>query len=110
MESNGRPQASEILRQIESLRTSKDEIERQISDLEAQLQQLNCDENNCRKTEEDAVNSNGSSSCLILPSENGSFDSGHGLASDMIYRYSRQLLLPAFGVQGKLWEGGEKRR
>ncbi|XP_027084687.1 adenylyltransferase and sulfurtransferase MOCS3-like [Coffea arabica] len=101
MESNGRPQASEILRQIESLRTSKDEIERQISDLEAQLQQLNCDENNCRKTEEDAVNSNGSSSCLILPSENGSFDSGHGLASDMIYRYSRQLLLPAFGVQAQ---------
>lgn len=101
MESNGRPQASEILRQIESLRSSKDEIERQISALEAQLQELNCDDNNCRKAKEDEVNSNDSNSCLSLPFENGSFECGHGLASDMIYRYSRQLLLPSFGVQGQ---------
>lgn len=97
MESNGGAHASEIRRQINILKASKDEIERQISALETQLQQLNYNENNNHRKETEEVNSNYSSSM-----ENGSFDFGHGLASDMIYRYSRQLLLPSFGVQGKL--------
>lgn len=32
-----------------------------------------------------------------------SFDMEHGLTADMVRRYSRQVLLPSFGVRGTLW-------
>ncbi|KAL3500149.1 hypothetical protein ACH5RR_039242 [Cinchona calisaya] len=99
MESDGGSDAYEIRQKIETLKASKNDIERQISALDAQLQRINNNENNHIKTKE-KVNSNDSSSSLTLEN-NGSFDFGHGLASDMIYRYSRQLLLPSFGVQGQ---------
>ncbi|PON91906.1 Ubiquitin-activating enzyme E [Trema orientale] len=89
MESNG-GDASQILRQIETLKATRSDIDRRISALEAQLREINPSHGN------DAV-LNGS-----CPPISG-FDSGfgHGLSPDNIYRYSRHLLLPSFGVQGQ---------
>jgi adenylyltransferase/sulfurtransferase len=72
-------EASGILREIEDLKASRSVIDEKISVLEAQLQQIQ-------------------SQSSSLSSSNGF---GHGLSSDMIYRYSRHLLLPSFGVQGQ---------
>ncbi|GAB2277759.1 Adenylyltransferase and sulfurtransferase MOCS3 [Dionaea muscipula] len=77
MESNG-ADSSQILSEIESLRSKRKEIDDRISSLKAQLR---------RSTITAAANSNGSST--------------HNLPSDAIYRYSRHLLLPSFGVQGQ---------
>ncbi|KAK9269565.1 hypothetical protein L1049_001341 [Liquidambar formosana] len=81
--------AARILREIESLKDTKTDIERKISALEAQLREI---------YSKDDTFSNGS-----LPSISSNSDSGlaHGLSPDMIYRYSRHLLLPSFGVQGQ---------
>ncbi|KAK3011490.1 hypothetical protein RJ639_012495 [Escallonia herrerae] len=87
MESNG-TDSSAIVREIESLKSSKTEIDRRISELEAQLRQIR---------QNDAASSNGS--CAPIPKRNSSF--GHGLPPDMIYRFSRHLLLPSFGVEGQ---------
>lgn len=76
MGSNG-SEASRIVREIESLKASKREIEHQISALEAELGQIH------------------------LQDEPNSISNGHGLSPDMIYRYSRHLLLPSFAVQGQ---------
>lgn len=75
MEFNGGA-STELLRELQSLKESKRDIESRISIIEAQLQQIQ--------------NS----------SSNGESDFGHDLSPYMIYRYSRQLLLPSFGVQG----------
>ncbi|KAK4355224.1 hypothetical protein RND71_024195 [Anisodus tanguticus] len=75
MESNS-IEATRIRQEIDSLKANKRNIEQQISTLEAQLHQL-----------EGEVNSN--ALCI------------NGLSPDMIYRYSRHLLLPSFGVQGQ---------
>ncbi|KAK9072260.1 hypothetical protein SSX86_008693 [Deinandra increscens subsp. villosa] len=84
MESNGGvDESSLLLRELQSLKTSKRDIEARISVIEAQLQQIQS-------------NQKPSSDC-----SNGSSDFGHELTPDMIYRYSRQLLLPSFGVQGQ---------
>ncbi|PRQ31958.1 putative transferase [Rosa chinensis] len=84
-------EVSAILRDLESLKASKSEIELRISALEARLQEINLQQPN-------GAVSNGS--CAPLPS---SVDSGYGhdLSPQMIYRYSRQLLLPSFGVQAQ---------
>lgn len=78
-----------IRREIESLKAAKADLESRISALEAQLHGMN------HGTE--AVPSNGS--CPVT----SAVDVGlkHGLSPDMIYRYSRHLLLPSFGVQGQ---------
>lgn len=68
----------EILCEIEKLKAEKEKIEKKISMLEAQV---------CNG-KSDFVGGNG-------------VDSGNGLTSDMIYRYSRHLLLPNFGVDGQ---------
>ncbi|KAJ1392484.1 Ubiquitin-activating enzyme [Sesbania bispinosa] len=73
--------ASEILRELESLKHQKSTIEHKISALEAQLKEIHL--------QNDAV-PNGSSS---YPT--------NGLAPHMIHRYSRHLVLPSFGVQGQ---------
>ncbi|CAM8882571.1 unnamed protein product [Rhodiola kirilowii] len=73
--------ACRIRREIEALKNEKSEIDRKISDLEALLRGL--------KSENEAV---------------GDIDSngfGHGLSPDLIYRHSRHLMLPSFGVQGQ---------
>lgn len=80
MESNGiADESSRLLRELQALKDSKRDIESRISVIEAQLQSK-------QKTSSDY--------------SNGGSDLGHDLTSDMIYRYSRQLLLPSFGVQG----------
>ncbi|KAJ0571551.1 putative transferase [Helianthus annuus] len=85
MESNGgADESSRLLHELQSLKDSKRDIEARISVIEAQLQQIQHSNN-----ESPAVNSNGVS------------EFGHDLTPDMIYRYSRQLLLPSFGVQGQ---------
>ncbi|KAM7502619.1 hypothetical protein LguiB_001523 [Lonicera macranthoides] len=87
MESNVGGEASRILREIDSLKSSKKDIDRKISLLESQLRQI--------QLQEEKPNSNPST---II---NEGFQHGHGLSPDMIYRYSRHLLLPSFGVQGQ---------
>ncbi|XP_052178727.1 adenylyltransferase and sulfurtransferase MOCS3 [Diospyros lotus] len=68
--------------ELEKLKSSKIEIERRISILEAQFR------------EEETTRTNS------LPSDGGSgFE--HGLTADMIYRYSRHMLLSSFGVEGQ---------
>ncbi|KAF5948908.1 hypothetical protein HYC85_014865 [Camellia sinensis] len=89
MEANG-GESSRILREIENLKSAKSEIERRISDLEAQLRDID---------EKDETKTNSTRSCP--PLSNGDSGFGHGLSPDMIYRYSRQLLLPSFGVQAQ---------
>lgn len=68
--------ASEILQQLESLKNEKTKIEHKISLLEAQLKDIN-------------LQNDAASSYLT-----------NGLAPHMIHRYSRHLVLPSFGVQG----------
>ncbi|KAL6284050.1 hypothetical protein ACE6H2_014979 [Prunus campanulata] len=90
MDSDG-GEASRILLQLETLKSTKSEIERQISALESQLQEINLQHPN-------ATVPNGS--CPpVIPSVDSGY--GHDLSPQMIYRYSRHLLLPAFGVQGQ---------
>ncbi|KAK2980690.1 hypothetical protein RJ640_010101 [Escallonia rubra] len=72
MDSNG-TESSRILCEIESLKSSKTEIDGHISELEFQLRQIH---------QNDAASSNGS--CAPVP--NGKSDFEHGLPPDMIYR------------------------
>lgn len=74
--------ASEILKELNSLKEAKTQIEHKISALEAQLRDINL--------QNDAAVPNGSSLSY----------STNGLTQDMIHRYSRHLMLPSFGVQG----------
>lgn len=85
MEANG----GEIVRELKELKLQKAEIEQRISALEAKLHETTAAVERC-----DAV-SNGCS----VPTE---IEHGleHGMSPDQIYRYSRQLLLPSFGVEG----------
>uniref|UniRef100_A0A5B7BD30 Adenylyltransferase and sulfurtransferase MOCS3 n=1 Tax=Davidia involucrata TaxID=16924 RepID=A0A5B7BD30_DAVIN len=87
MDSNG-GDSHRILREIESLKAAKSDIDHRISVLEAQLRDIH---------ENDGTNS----TSLCSPISNGDSGFGHGLSPDMIYRYSRHLLLPSFGVQGQ---------
>ncbi|CAM8884595.1 unnamed protein product [Rhodiola kirilowii] len=73
--------ACRIRREIEALKNEKIEIDRKISDLEALLRGL--------KSENEAAGDTDS---------NGF---GHGLSPDLIYRHSRHLMLPSFGIQGQ---------
>ncbi|KAJ6301910.1 hypothetical protein OIU77_016090 [Salix suchowensis] len=82
MESKG-SEAARILSEIETLKATRSDLDNRISALEAQLRHLNPEEN----------------SVVSCPSISTGF--GHGLSPDMIYRYSRHLLLPSFGVQGQ---------
>ncbi|XP_014502670.1 adenylyltransferase and sulfurtransferase MOCS3 [Vigna radiata var. radiata] len=77
--------ASEILRELDSLKDAKAKIEHKISALEAQLREINL--------QNDAAPPNGSSYPSSYPT--------NGLTQDMIHRYSRHLMLPSFGVEGQ---------
>ncbi|KAK3003648.1 hypothetical protein RJ639_019153 [Escallonia herrerae] len=95
MDSNG-VESSRILFEFESLKSSKTKIDRRISELELQL---------CQIHQDAAAISNGL--CALVP--NGNSDIEHGLPPDMIYWYSRHLLLPLFGVQANMeygWKDG----
>ncbi|XP_065862444.1 adenylyltransferase and sulfurtransferase MOCS3 [Euphorbia lathyris] len=88
MEANG-GDAARILGEIENLRAAKTDIENRITALEAQLRDLNL--------QNGTHSSNGSNPSVSLVDSRF----GHELSPDMIYRYSRQLLLPTFGVQAQ---------
>lgn len=77
--------ASDIRREIEYLQKAKLEIEDRISALQARLYS---------HTAEDGSNDTNSYTPVETP-----FDGQ--LSPDMIYRYSRQLLLPLFGVEAQ---------
>ncbi|CAK9321817.1 unnamed protein product [Citrullus colocynthis] len=79
-------ESSRILHEIETLKSAKSDLERRISALESQLHGLNHPHNN--------------GVCIASSTSPSAFP--HGLSPDMIYRYSRHLLLPSFGVQGQL--------
>lgn len=76
-----------VLGEIETLKAAKSDIDYRISALEAQLR-----DTTVSQPQNDTV-SNGS----YRPSS--ALD--YGLSPDMIYRYSRHLLLPSFGVEGQ---------
>ncbi|KAF8009105.1 hypothetical protein BT93_J0178 [Corymbia citriodora subsp. variegata] len=88
---SGGADAARILGEIEALKATKSDIEAKISALEAQLKGMSC--------RNDAVLSNGS--CPPAAAVAAEAGLGHGLSPEMIYRYSRQLLLPSFGVQAQ---------
>ncbi|CAK9163906.1 unnamed protein product [Ilex paraguariensis] len=93
MESNGNEELSRIIDELKSLKTEKSNIEHRISALEAQLRKIKV------KKDDEMPNSNGSCTSTVKSFVDSSF--GHGLSPNMIYRYSRHLLLPSFGVQGQ---------
>jgi adenylyltransferase and sulfurtransferase len=82
-------------REIERLKMEKEQLENRISDLESQL-------HSSASTSPVGEIEENSSFCSIadglISSSNGF--SADALSPDMIYRYSRQLLLPDFGVEG----------
>ncbi|KAJ8754892.1 hypothetical protein K2173_015404 [Erythroxylum novogranatense] len=84
MEANG-GDVARIRSELKSLKAAKSDIETRISGLEAQLRDLTL--LNASTVSNGSVT--GDSSC------------NHELSPDMIYRYSRHLLLPSFGVQGQ---------
>ncbi|KAK4278396.1 hypothetical protein QN277_016249 [Acacia crassicarpa] len=79
---------SRILAELESLRDTKSVIEQRILALEAQLREINL--------RNEVSNCDSCSPTSVLDS-----NSPNGLSRDAIYRYSRQLLLPSFGVEGQ---------
>ncbi|KAJ4975119.1 hypothetical protein NE237_000225 [Protea cynaroides] len=89
MDSSG-GDASRILAEIKKLKLEKSEIEHWISVLQARFVELN------KTGKEEEIASSCSYPALI-----SSAGFGHGLSPDMIYRYSRHLLLSSFGVQGQ---------
>ncbi|ONK77650.1 uncharacterized protein A4U43_C02F9020 [Asparagus officinalis] len=78
---NGNP--NEIVNEIKRLKAEKEELEKRISLLEAKL------------SDEKADSSSTSNGEIAVP------DTGNGLTPEMIYRYSRHLILPDFGVEGQ---------
>ncbi|KAL5802403.1 hypothetical protein ACOSQ4_030708 [Xanthoceras sorbifolium] len=91
---SGDADVSRILSEIETLKVAKSDIERRISLLESQL----CDTATTANIEgkSDAV-SNGY--CPLISAVHSNIN--HDLTPDSVYRYSRHLLLPSFGVQGQ---------
>ncbi|CDY20785.1 BnaA02g09250D [Brassica napus] len=92
MEANG-GDSSAIVRELKELKLQKAELEHRISALEAKLQDT-------AALERSVAVSNG---CSVVPKASGTIENGleHGLSPDEIYRYSRQLLLPSFGVEAQ---------
>ncbi|XP_073108780.1 adenylyltransferase and sulfurtransferase MOCS3-1 isoform X2 [Elaeis guineensis] len=93
---NGGASSDDILREIERLEAEKKEIENRILLLQAQLNNKTAPDA-CRKEDD----TDRFPRPLVNSLRNGEV-SGEGLSADMIYRYSRHLLLPDFGVEGQL--------
>ncbi|XP_009415961.2 adenylyltransferase and sulfurtransferase MOCS3-2 isoform X2 [Musa acuminata AAA Group] len=83
---------ADLLREIERLRSDKEELESRIHLLEAQIKP--------RGAAEKDKSGSCSLSSLSCPQMNGATISG--LSPEMIHRYSRHLLVPDFGVEGQL--------
>lgn len=91
---NGVASSDDILCEIERLEAEKKEIENRIHLLRARLNDMIAPDISRKEDDTD--------SCPRPPANsfrNGEV-SGEGLSADMIYRYSRHLLLPDFGVEG----------
>lgn len=87
MDSGGkRPTAAEIRKELASLEAAKAAIEKRISVLEAQLKETSLE------GESETDSSVPAHREMPITSQ---------LPSDMIYRYSRHLLLPSFGVEAQ---------
>nr|DAD37750.1 TPA_asm: hypothetical protein HUJ06_008391 [Nelumbo nucifera] len=86
MESNG-GDAFRILEEIETLKAAKSDIEHRIANLQVQIGGVAVEEM--------------TDSILCPPISTNDAGFGHGLSPEMVYRYSRQLLLPSFGVKGQ---------
>ncbi|KAH0457431.1 hypothetical protein IEQ34_012746 [Dendrobium chrysotoxum] len=83
--------SADIIHEIEKLKLDKKEIENRISKLEAQLKA------------DEAVQIKANQACSSYDSIlDGHAVSSNGLTPGMIYRYSRHLLLPDFGVEGQI--------
>ncbi|XP_020580764.1 adenylyltransferase and sulfurtransferase MOCS3-2 [Phalaenopsis equestris] len=80
-----------IIHELEKLKSDRMEIENRIEQLEAQLK--------ADQTAQMEAN-HSCSSCSSMLGVHGA--SSNGLNPGMIYRYSRHLLLPDFGVEGQL--------
>ncbi|PKA50542.1 Adenylyltransferase and sulfurtransferase MOCS3 2 [Apostasia shenzhenica] len=94
MDSNGMSSGyADIIREIEKLKVEKEEIENRISKLEAQLD---------RKPDETAHLEASQCCSNVQTVLDGHRSSSNGLTPEMIYRYSRHLLLPDFGVEAQL--------
>ncbi|GMY31154.1 adenylyltransferase and sulfurtransferase MOCS3 [Fagus crenata] len=87
MESNGQDEATRILHELQSLKATKSDIDRQISALESQLHNLTL--------QNDTVNNLPNPIPTVHPNHH------HDLTPQMIHRYSRHLLLPSFGVKAQ---------
>ncbi|XVF03796.1 hypothetical protein REPUB_Repub05bG0023900 [Reevesia pubescens] len=94
MESNG-DDVARIRREIEALKDEKARIEQKISVLEAQLQETALLPLQLQQQKVDVCNG----SCPPISVIDANL--AHGLSADSIYRYSRHLLLPSFGVQAQ---------
>ncbi|OMO83553.1 UBA/THIF-type NAD/FAD binding protein [Corchorus capsularis] len=94
MESNGGDDVARIRRDIEALKDTKARIEDRISVLEAKLQETVSLAP--RLQQNDGVYH---VSCPPIPAADANL--ANGLSSDSVYRYSRHLLLPSFGVQAQ---------
>lgn len=95
---SGCASSDDILREIERLKAERREIDNRIRLLQTQLNDKTPPDNS-RK--EDVIAC--CSRSPVSPYGNGNGEvSGEGLSADMIYRYSRHLLLPDFGVEGQL--------
>ncbi|KAH7687390.1 adenylyltransferase and sulfurtransferase protein [Dioscorea alata] len=94
MDSNNIPDTSDgIISEIEKLKAQKETLEDRIRLLQARL-----DETGPNYVKRDAFVVNGSC-CPSVSLGNVVID--NGLTPEMIYRYSRHLLLPNFGVEGQ---------
>lgn len=88
MDSNGAKETpSDIRREIASLQQAKAQIEERISALQARLSSYSSDNSD--------VEDNSPAPQSVDMNFNGQ------LSADMIYRYSRHLLLPSFGVEAQ---------
>ncbi|KAK2639815.1 hypothetical protein Ddye_027610 [Dipteronia dyeriana] len=102
METNGggggsAADVSRILSELETLKTAKNDIECRISALEAQLRDLTT--TTTKKDIEDKNDTVSNGSCPLISAVHSNIN--HDLSPDSVYRYSRHLLLPSFGVQGQ---------
>lgn len=83
---------NDLVREIEKLKLDKAEIENRIGQLESQLS---------KKVGEVAQMEDNQTSSYFNSTVDGHNTSCNGLTPAMIYRYSRHLLLPDFGVEGQ---------
>ncbi|GKV17718.1 hypothetical protein SLEP1_g28185 [Rubroshorea leprosula] len=82
-----------ILRDLETLKDTRARIDNKISVLESKLRQIQ--QKPCPQQNGSVCSGSCPATSAIVPG------SSHGLSADMVYRYSRHLLLPSFGVQGQ---------